>query len=146
MTFTRAQKEALWRKIDEVASKKKNKLVDDFRKNWKPSPKSKDILDKIKKASEYAKKADELWREVLHGGNYSARVNIDGVDLYVYSSNNYESTLNSYKEAAVAKYESELYEKKIIPSETAVMDELELQLLSKSFDVRAFLEKFGVTE
>ena len=144
MTFTRAQKEALWRKIDEVASKKKNKLVEEFKKNWKPSPKCKDILDKIKKANEYAKKADELWREVLHGGNYSAKVNFDGVDVYLYSSNNYDNIISAYKEAAISKYKNELYEKKIIPSETAVMDELEIQLLSKSFDVQAFLAKFGV--
>lgn len=146
MTFTKAQKEALWRKIDEVASKKKNKLVEEFTKNWKPSPKCKDILDKIKKASEYAKKADELWREVMQGSNYSCNLDFDGVKVYVYSSNNYDGIMSQYKSAAIEKYQSELYEKKVIPSETAVMDELELQLLSKTFDVQAFLAKFGVKE
>lgn len=145
MTFTKAQKEALWRKIDEVASKKKNKLVDEFAKNWKPNPKFKDLYDKLKKLDKLRKEEADIEKEIT-GGEYSKRYDFGDASFNIYGSYGYDRTMEIYKSQAKQDYEDKLYADKIIPSETAVMDELELQLLSKSFDVRAFLEKFGVTE
>ena len=145
MNFTRAQKEALWRKIEEVSSVKKNKLMLEFEKNWKPNPKFKDLYDKIKKILELEKKVKDLRNEITDG-EYSKKYDFGDARLEIYNSYSLERVMANYKQEAMMAYENKLYADKVIPTETAVMDELEIQLLSKSFDVQAFLAKFGVKE
>lgn len=145
MNFTRAQKDALWRKIEEVSFVKKKRLMTEFEKNWKPSPKSKDLFDKLKKVIDLEKKVDAL-RNELTGGDYCKVYDLGDAKIHIYKAGKYETVLDTYKSSVMQDYENKLYADKIIPSETAVMDELELQLLSKTFDVQAFLAKFGVTE
>lgn len=145
MNFTRAQKDALWRKIEEVSSVKKKRLMTEFENNWKPNPKFKDLYDKLKKLDKLRKEEADIEKEIT-GGEYSKRYDFGDASLCLYGSYGYDRTIELYKSQAKQDYENKLYADKIIPSETAVMDELELQLLSKTFDVQAFLAKFGVNE
>lgn len=145
MNFTRAQKEALWRKIEEASSVKKKRIITEFEKNWKPSPKSKDLFDKLKKVVDLEKKVEAL-RDEITGGDYCKVYDLGDAKVHIYKSGKYETVLDTYKSIVMQDFENRLYRDKVIPSETAVMDELELQLLSKTFDVQAFLAKFGVKE
>ena len=139
MTLTRSQKDAIWRRVDNFYSKAREEKRKEFEKSFKLGPEAKALLEKYKKIQKLEKEVQDIIKSIV-GDSYYMNTTIDGAKFQIYGKMDPETFVDNFKATSASQYVNSLG----YPTEQQIMDELELQLLSKSFDIDAFLEKFGV--
>ena len=139
MNFTRSQKDAIWRRVDNFYAKKREEKRKEFEKGFKLGPEAKALLEKYKKIQKLEKEAEDI-RKSISGDSYFINTTVDGVRYSAYGRVDPDTFIDNYKSTCSSQYVNSLG----YPTQEQIMDELELQLLSKNFDIDAFLEKFGV--
>ena len=144
MTLTKGQKDALVRKVMAIVEAKKEAKREELRKGYKPSKEVQDFISRFKKFFEARKKFYDTVKELGFCVEYSYVAS--GVDdLYDISVNfgdkkiTFADVENKIKEKELGSMYNQIY---TYPDEQSVIDELELQNISKSFDIDAFLAKY----
>ena len=144
MQLTKGQKDALVRKVMTIVEAKKEAKREELRKDYKPSKEVQDLISRFKKFFEARKQFYDIVKKLGFRVEYSY-VETGADDLYDIVVNfddkkiTFADVENKIKERELGSMYNQMYP---YPDEQSVFDELELQNLSKSFDVDAFLAKY----
>lgn len=144
MQLTKGQKDALVRKVMTIVEAKKEAKREELRKDYKPSKEAQDLISRFKRFFEARKQFYYIVKELGFRVEYSY-VKTGEDDLYDIAVNfndkkiTFADVENKIKERDLGSMYNHMYS---YPDAQSVFDELELQNLSKSFDVDAFMKKY----
>lgn len=143
MNFTKSQKDALVRKVQSILNKKADEERNRLEKEWKPNKEQKEFIKRLARVwqalLEYRKVVAEEGFSFQYGQIcYPLDGKIEG--FYHNSDEPYDSYYITQEKSAYANKNFD--NDKFGYSTEKIYDDLELMILSKDFDVDAFLKKY----
>jgi hypothetical protein len=152
MQLTKGQKEAIARKVEAIVAEKRAAIQEKYKKEWKPSAEVNALLKAVKKVNDarlaYIKAVNDAGfdfkysavivplSEWIDAPNHNFNISHDSLDMDII-----DKLHNKVMELQLnQRYSAE--EGKMFPDKSAIMDDIELLDLSKSFDLEKFLDKY----
>jgi len=141
MKFTQGQKQALTRKIEAIIAEKREAKKEELKKSFKLSPEQKEFVEKLKKVNKALVAYKNAVKEAGLDFNWS-QINgpVNGIS-FSFQHNNDKPVDEVYLDDLANIYVRDKYNDSF-PDQWEIADDLELQTLSKDFDIEAFLDKY----
>ena len=146
MQLTKGQKDALLRKVQQIVDAKRAEAQERYIKAYKPTAETVALLNKIKAIDKarnaYRKAVEDAGLNFNYSGIEYPIINASSICIY---HNSDKFFYDYFSEEIMRKQLNKQAEKDEVrfPTYEAIIDDIELACLDKSFDMEAFLAKYN---
>lgn len=152
MQLTKGQKEAIARKVEAIVAEKRAAIQEKYKKEWKPSVEVNALLKAVKKVNDarlaYIKAVNDVGFEFNYSSvavPLSEWIDVPNKKFTIGHDSPHADIIKELRDKVMELQLNQRYsaeEGKKFPDQFAIMDDIELLDLNKSFDLEKFLDKY----